>query len=154
MTRSPLVPRIHDGQPITMYFDDEAEIMSASDHLDSSSYEVADLNDTPASCVAGLLGDDAPTPTAEDNGTKSRTAYEQACKGLQKIRYRKKEKKRPRDKLLRDPQVGRAVLELRKKGAFVGYTYRRPTFSLPDLEDKMGVAKPRVARTGGVAESA
>lgn len=38
----------------------------------------------------------------------------------------RREKKRPRDKMLRDPVVGRKVLELRKKGAFFGYTYRRP----------------------------
>ncbi|KAK5138001.1 hypothetical protein LTR08_005798 [Meristemomyces frigidus] len=38
----------------------------------------------------------------------------------------KKEKKRARDKLLRDPIVGRGVMEIRKKGAFFGYTYRRP----------------------------
>lgn len=36
-----------------------------------------------------------------------------------------KQKKRARDKALRDPVVGRKVLELRKKGAFLGYTYRR-----------------------------
>ena len=38
----------------------------------------------------------------------------------------KKEKKRPRDKLLRDPEVARKVMELRKRNAFFGYTYRRP----------------------------
>ncbi|KAH9828019.1 Serine/threonine-protein kinase cbk1 [Teratosphaeria destructans] len=38
----------------------------------------------------------------------------------------RREKKRPRDKLLRDEGVGRKVLEVRKKGAFFGYTYRRP----------------------------
>ena len=37
-----------------------------------------------------------------------------------------KEKKRPRDRILRDRDVGKQVLELRKKGAFLGYTYRRP----------------------------
>lgn len=37
----------------------------------------------------------------------------------------RKEKKRARDKLLRDPVVGRKVMEMRKKGAFFGYTYRR-----------------------------
>lgn len=37
-----------------------------------------------------------------------------------------KEKKRARDKMLRDPEVGKKVLELRKRGAFLGYTYRRP----------------------------
>jgi len=38
----------------------------------------------------------------------------------------RKEKRRPRDKLLRDPIVGRKAMELRKRGAFFGYTYRRP----------------------------
>ena len=39
--------------------------------------------------------------------------------------YGKKEKKRPRDRLLRDKDIAPRVLELRKKGAFLGYTYRR-----------------------------
>lgn len=38
----------------------------------------------------------------------------------------KREKKRARDKMLRDPKIGRTVMELRKKSAFFGYTYRRP----------------------------
>lgn len=38
----------------------------------------------------------------------------------------RKERKRPRDKLLRDPELAKTVMELRKKGAFLGYTYRRP----------------------------
>lgn len=39
--------------------------------------------------------------------------------------YGRKERKRPRDKLLRDRDTAPKVLELRKKGAFLGYTYRR-----------------------------
>jgi protein-serine/threonine kinase len=39
--------------------------------------------------------------------------------------YGRKEKKRPRDKLLRDRDFAPEVLELRKKGAFLGYAYRR-----------------------------
>lgn len=38
----------------------------------------------------------------------------------------RKEKKRPRDKVLRDPLMRKAVMEVRKKSAFFGYTYRRP----------------------------
>lgn len=38
----------------------------------------------------------------------------------------KKEKKRPRDKILRDPRTAKIALEMRKRGAFLGYTYRRP----------------------------
>lgn len=37
-----------------------------------------------------------------------------------------KETGRARDRVLRDKEVGRQVLELRKAGAFLGYTYRRP----------------------------
>ncbi|PWY83688.1 serine/threonine-protein kinase cbk1 [Aspergillus sclerotioniger CBS 115572] len=43
-----------------------------------------------------------------------------------KNRRKGKDKKRPRDKLLRDRRVRMTVLEMRKKGAFLGYTYRRP----------------------------
>jgi len=45
--------------------------------------------------------------------------------------YGRKEKKRPRDRLLRDKDIAPKVLELRKKGAFLGYTYRRfnPTYN-------------------------
>lgn len=39
--------------------------------------------------------------------------------------YGKKEKKRPRDRCLRDRELAPRVLEIRKKGAFLGYTYRR-----------------------------
>ena len=39
--------------------------------------------------------------------------------------YGRKEKKRPRDRLLRDKDLAPKVLELRKRGAFLGYTYRR-----------------------------
>jgi serine/threonine protein kinase len=38
----------------------------------------------------------------------------------------KKEKKRPRDKILRDPVTAKIALEMRRRGAFLGYAYRRP----------------------------
>ncbi|KAF7593940.1 hypothetical protein BBP40_010447 [Aspergillus hancockii] len=37
-----------------------------------------------------------------------------------------KDKKRPRDKMLRDKRIQKTVLKMRKEGAFVGYTYCRP----------------------------
>jgi protein-serine/threonine kinase len=153
LTRPPFVPRVHGGQPITKYFDDEAEIMSASDHLDSSSYEV----------IEGLVTHDQPDHHGEDDTTPQAgikqdvvnpPAQDGFAKSFQNIRRRKREKKRPRDKLLRDPHVGRTVLEIRKKGAFVGYTYRRPRFSLPELEERIVAARPQVTRSGVAAASA
>jgi serine/threonine protein kinase len=38
----------------------------------------------------------------------------------------KREKKRPRDKILRDPVTAKLALEIRRRGAFLGYAYRRP----------------------------
>ena len=82
--------------------------MSASDHLDSSSYDHA-------------AADDA-TPVVDrkivdgDGGADLMPQQEPSTKNIKRTQRRKKEKKRPRDKLLRDPQVGRTVLELRKKG--------------------------------------
>jgi protein-serine/threonine kinase len=139
MTRPPFVPRVHGNQPITKYFDDENEIMSGSDHLDSSSYEFLEGLAVPDMAAAVL--DEPRTPVA---GVAPLS--EQPTSVIGKMKRRKKEKKRPRCKLLRDPQVGRTVLELRKKGAFVGYTYRRPRFSMPELEEMMAASRPRHQR--------
>ena len=47
---------------------------------------------------------------------------------------RRREKKRPRDRVLRDKEFGRKVLELRKRGAFLGYAYQRPATIVYDNE--------------------
>lgn len=155
-TRPPFVPRVHGDQPITKYFDDEAEIMSASDHLDSSSYEVANTDDIPLPPLSAYptKSDPLSTPLAsQKKSDATRSPYMQVGRSLQKLRCRKKEKKRPRDKLLRDPHVGRTVLEIRKRGAFVGYTYRRPRLTLLELEDKVA-SRSQLARANMVAVGA
>jgi protein-serine/threonine kinase len=140
-TRPPFVPRVHGGQPITKYFDDEKDIMSTSDHLDSSSYEVME-----EVVISSLLNGNETAPTTKSSTSTPPQLHGQICNSFQKVKRRRKEKKRPRDKLLRDPHVGRAVLELRKKGAFVGYTYRRPLFSLPELEENIAATRTSPSR--------
>ncbi|KAI1640483.1 kinase-like domain-containing protein [Biscogniauxia mediterranea] len=44
--------------------------------------------------------------------------------------YGRRERKRPRDRLLRDRNTRAAVLEVRKQTAFLGYAYRRPTWGV------------------------
>jgi hypothetical protein len=39
---------------------------------------------------------------------------------------KKREKKRPRCKILRDPECGKTAMKLRENGAFLGYAYARP----------------------------
>ena len=154
-TRPPFVPRVHGGQPITKYFDDEADILTTSDHLDSSSFEAL----PPEGVLAIPKATDSPKDNTPLGGCVSRAsmhspAYEQFCTSIKKFRRRTKEKKRPRDKLLRDPHVGRTVLELRKRGAFVGYSYRRPAFSLPDLDEKFTTVRSQFTRANAVTVSA
>ena len=50
------------------------------------------------------------------------------------VKLKSKGKKRPRDRILRDKAVGKEALELRKRGAFLGYTYRRPQNILTEIE--------------------
>jgi hypothetical protein len=55
------------------------------------------------------------------------------------VRKRKnKERKRARDKILRDAVVGPTALDLRTKAAFVGYTWRRPKSVRDVLEIERG----------------
>ena len=58
----------------------------------------------------------------------------------------RKEKKRARDKLLRDPVVGKKVMEIRKKGAFFGYSYRRPKalMEIEGLKGKQAFRRPSI----------
>ncbi len=56
----------------------------------------------------------------------------------------RKEKKRPRDRLLRDPDVARKVMELRKKNAFFGYTYRRPKPVVLEQGRRKGCGRPTI----------
>jgi serine/threonine protein kinase len=56
-------------------------------------------------------GQEPPTSTATDKKSSKKP---------------RKEKKRPRDKILRDPMTAKIALEMRRRGAFLGYAYRRP----------------------------
>lgn len=138
LTRPPFIPRVQSGQSITKYFDDEAEIMSASDHLDSSSYATGAVETVETPAIPATPAVWAPNP--QTTHLNPPPGLGQSYNPVERVKRRRKEKKRPRDKLLRDPEVGKTVLEIRKKGAFMGYTYRRPRCTLPELEDRIARA--------------
>lgn len=139
LTRPPFVPDV-SGRDDTKYFDEEEPISdvddaaSQSDQLGASDEGMRD--DVPDTArltqVDGAQGQDdlLPNPAVPGRGGKDGAG---AGKGeVGKV----KEKKRPRDRVLRDKEVGRKVLEIRKKGAFLGYTYRRP--KLISFEEERG----------------
>ncbi|KAL9098430.1 MAG: hypothetical protein Q9163_005906 [Psora crenata] len=112
LTRPPFVPDT-SGREDTKYFDEEDPISDVDDAASQSSgHEGAD-----------------PTPACGNFNSKALSRADKAAKG--------RTKKRARDKVLRDEEVGRQALELRKKGAFIGYTYRRPKLFL-GLADQSG----------------
>ena len=152
LSRSPFVPKI-DSKEDAKYFDDEGAPISDVD--DASSY----------SSVQETQPDVLDDETAATLAMKMDGSHEaRACENIQDLLRREadkmlqveeqqlnddgekgnardkrpREKKRPRDRVLRDREVGKQVLELRKKGAFIGYTYRRPKGVITDEEETRG----------------
>lgn len=121
LSRPPFIPEVN-GRDDTKYFDED----SISDADDASSISTMQI---------GLDTTVPAGPTDSKPFTSACTLVNKAV-SLRKITEgmnigkeksgKAREKKRPRDRALRDKEVGKRVLELRKKGAFLGYTYRRP----------------------------
>ncbi|KAJ5513572.1 hypothetical protein N7463_003124 [Penicillium fimorum] len=119
MCQPPMIPRVRSWED-TRYFDDWKLPGDVAENAAGTDLEDADQE--PDEIVPGNQEispvKDADPPVVE---TTPSAAQEQA-----KDAEKKKEKKRPRDKILRDKQMSKTVLDIRKKGAFLGYTYRRP----------------------------
>ena len=122
LSRPPFVPDVKSRED-TKYFDEEDPI---SDVVNDSSYD-ASQQKLAAANADHATQVDGPLWQGVDAETNPRKAG--------------KEKKRPRDRVLRDKVVGRQVLELRKKGAFLGYAYHRPGFPVGEEErGRQGIA--------------
>ncbi|KAJ5616753.1 hypothetical protein N7537_001867 [Penicillium hordei] len=120
MCQPPVIPRVRNWED-TRYFDDWKLAGDDAEHTTGSGSEDGDQEPdeiTPENREISPTKDTVEPPVAE---ATPRAAQEQA-----KDAEKKKEKKRPRDKILRDKQMSKRVLDIRKKGAFLGYTYRRP----------------------------
>ncbi|PGH05191.1 AGC/NDR/NDR protein kinase [Blastomyces parvus] len=145
--KPPFVPKVK-GWEDTKYFEDEDPI---SDMEDGSSHGDTHPETEAPNPVANNL-DSSHTVQVMDIGAQTDGPQAASMKevlkqngkaGLEvnaqeKWQKKKKEKKRPRDKILRDEMIGRQALNLRKRGAFLGYTYRRPKDFLLGFETDRG----------------
>lgn len=130
LMQPPLIPRVVNWED-TRYFNDFVKSLGHIDEVseESDPSEAGDDSDTQSNATVPEFDDvHAPDPDhlqqqvsdavivapAEPNAPEAQAAE------------RKKEKQRARDKILRDQKVGKTALEIRKRGAFLGYTYRRP----------------------------
>jgi hypothetical protein len=127
LTQPPLVPRVK-GWEDSRYFDDWkglGNIDEGSDDSDAPRTDDPDANLDGTTAVS--QGRHSPVPPSPEGPVPdgNPVATEPDTQQVEPA-VRKKEKKRPRDKILRDKRIGRSALEIRKRGAFLGYTYRRP----------------------------
>ena len=139
LTRPPFVPDV-SGMEDTKYFDDEGDPISDVD-------DAASLTDNGEGASDQALKDKQPdmeqvtqvdgaNTQQEFQATYTHIVATEEDAAARAKAAKAKAKKRPRDRVLRDKEVGRKALELRKKGAFLGYTYRRP--KLLPFEDERG----------------
>ena len=125
LTRPPFVPDVKGGDD-TKYFDED-EPVSDVDDTASQSYTSDIPNQRGGKVVDGAAEvTQVDGPYGQGERSQDLNAERDGQSGDRAGAAGVKDKKRPRDKVLRDGEVGRAVLDLRKKGAFLGYTYRRP----------------------------
>ncbi|KAJ5928521.1 hypothetical protein N7466_007477 [Penicillium verhagenii] len=122
----PLVPKVKNWED-TRYFDDWKNIANIDDgsHKSDSEDPDEDHDEKPSSVAEPPRSRTGSVPEEPVPEEVAAAEAEMIAKKAQDAE-RRREKKRPRDKILRDKQIGKAALEIRKKGAFLGYTYRRP----------------------------
>lgn len=136
MRTPPWIPQVRDD--LAEYFESEQDILSDLDPAASNS-------DSEQEAINAKETGDTTPPMNSPFGrflAIRRWDLEGNKADVQAKKPRKvRGKRRPRDKMLRDPQVGRKVMEIRKRVAFLGYTYRRPATWIP--HDDVGKRFPR-----------
>lgn len=105
--------------PPGKYFDDEDKILENED-FETSSF-------VSAKGALDIYADDDEIREALSPEHYQKYLAERAAEraAMRNGRVGAKERKRPRDKMLRDARVKKIVLEKRKQGAFLGYTWKR-----------------------------
>ncbi|KAJ5776577.1 uncharacterized protein N7511_001588 [Penicillium nucicola] len=123
LCQPPIIPRVRNWED-TRYFDDSKLAANAPGKAEARQSE--DNGDTLRSDPDAITPAQGPDENVSIE-PRSVAATPDAVSEQIKDNAKKKEKKRPRDKILRDQQMSKNVMEIRKKGAFLGYTYRRPS---------------------------
>lgn len=131
LSRPPFVPDVK-GRDDTKYFDEEDPVSDVDDASTTCSGENQEhCPGAPRNVATAILTTQLDGAAGPQTTTISHDPEEDTNPTLQQIdktakSAKPKEKKRPRDRVLRDKEVGRTVLQLRKQNVFLGYTYRRP----------------------------
>lgn len=163
LSRPPWTPSIKEGQDIAMHFVDKGQTLSSSQ---VSPHEAASLIDhnQPASPVPASPAEtrihtggqrvavakqnvskiSAPPPHRDHHPSTQTLSNGNPSSPSSSAKQVGRLKKCPNDKILRNPSVARTALEVRKRAAFLGYTYRR--CELPDLSEQYGKEEEKTLR--------
>ncbi|KAL4874778.1 hypothetical protein BJY04DRAFT_233310 [Aspergillus karnatakaensis] len=141
----PFIPKVR-GWEDTRYFEDGEYPSDQDDEFTDSEADQAKDDRVPREVQEKLqkaelaarndLRGNSPVPVKE--------SHKDVAKLPAKEKKKHKEPKRPRDKILRDRRLRKPVLEMRKRGAFLGYTYRRPKGVIMALTPERG--RPFISR--------
>lgn len=138
LIQPPMIPRVR-GWEDTRYFSD----MKSADIVDAAPDEVnsgkADEDvDPDRSPATEKTPEDQSPELAPRKASSPGASPGSAEPDSQNAAGKKKKKDRARDKILRDKQLGPTALAIRKRGAFLGYTYRRPKGPAMALSSERG----------------
>ncbi|EEP76177.1 conserved hypothetical protein [Uncinocarpus reesii 1704] len=125
----PFIPKVK-GWEDTKYF--EGELVSDAPDGTSEASPPEEIDPADEAIKAQL--DSSNAGVKSGGKSKSNVLAGLAVTFQNKPPKKKREKKRARDKILRDEQMGKTALEMRKRTAFLGYSYRRPKDVLLALE--------------------
>lgn len=153
LTKAPDIPDVKSRYD-TKYFDEEEPISDVDDASSTSSIQEQELKaqeeyeqQIAAAFEANKLdeenADNAQIIVPTEAAAQTEIGGARDIILLNQKGGRPKEKKRPRDRILRDTKVAKQVLEIRKKGAFIGYTYRRPKPVLTRIENGKSAPESR-----------
>ena len=160
LTKPPEVPVVKSRHD-TRYFDEEDPISEVDDGTSNDSLQEEELQAQEAYEAEIAAAFDRDTAMKAHNGDNTRVLQigdhlveprEPDTPGTvvaNKTLGKTRERKRPRDRILRDRNVARQAMELRKKGAFLGYTYRRP-WTAVDNNEASRISKESSSRRGRI----
>ena len=154
LMKPPEIPKVRNCLD-TRYFDIGSSISDVDDASTTSSMQERQMEAQQAfeqdvvkeyEVAMAQHADQLDGPTAFDDVVEADMIKEAAARVTQaaavdvdspskNVAVQPKERKRPRDRILRDLSMAKEALEQRKKGAFIGYTYRRPVEILASLAD-------------------
>lgn len=143
-SKPPVVPVVKSWED-TSYFDDGG-YSCEGDGKPSGQVEPGDKEEAkPSVKVPPAAACPSPPGGEKQVGPRVNLTPSQAAK-VQRVEMMKAREERARDKILRDDRVGKKAMEMRKEGAFLGYTYRRPEPVALALNGERG--RPLLSRRG------